>query len=256
MKKHLVVLITIALIMNVCAWTGCGNGTLSASPAQASTSEQASTPGQESADAPSTSPVQDSTSAQASTPGQDSADASTTQPEQRTKPSLIIVEDESGDYRQAAQARKTASEDTGADKISPIATETSADGPTKVPEPGQNTANTQETANTGTPAAEKEYTVMVYVVGSNLESRLGAATNDFAEMTSAGLDHDRTNLVVYAGGCKRWVSNIPNTNNSVMDMRGDGSGKVAFTSSTGDGFLITAQTQEAADMGTNGRPLG
>lgn len=32
-------------------------------------------------------------------------------------------------------------------------------------------------------------------------------------------------------------------------MRGDGSGKVAF-SSTGDGFLITAQTQEAADMGS------
>ena len=162
MKKHLVVLIPIALIMNICTWTGCGNGISTgkeAAPGQASTSEQASTPGQDSADAPSTSPEQDSTSVQASTPSQDSADASTTQPEQRTKPSLIIVEDESGDYRQAAQVRKTASEDTGADKISPIATETSADGPTKVPEPGQNTANTQETANTGTPAAEKEYTV-------------------------------------------------------------------------------------------------
>ena len=87
-------------------------------------------------------------------------------------------------------------------------------------------------------------------MGSNLESRSGAATNDLLEMTDAGLDHNRTNLVVYAGGCKRWVSNIPNTYNSVLEMRGDGSGDVAFTSSNGDGFLITAQTQEAADMGS------
>ena len=144
MKKHLV-LITIALIMNVCTWTGCGNDT----PTGKEAANEEAAPGQE------TAPGQEAT------PGQESADASTASPEQSTKPSLIIVEEESGDYRQAAKARITASEDAGDDMISPIMAETSADGPAKVSEPGQNTANTKETANSGKPAAEKEYTVMV-----------------------------------------------------------------------------------------------
>ena len=221
MKKHLAFLIIIAIIVNMCTWTGSGNDTSSGNGA--ANTETAS--------------EHDPASGHETTPDQESADGTDTSPAQPAKPSLIITEEENGDYYRAAQVRKTASEDTDASVITPITAEKTADGSPKVSETGQNTAD------------EKEYTVMVYIVGSNLESRNGAATNDLIEMTNAGLDHDRTNLVVYAGGSKRWVSNIPNTNNSVLDMRGDGFGKVAF-SSAGDGFLITAQTQEAADMGS------
>ena len=44
---------------------------------------------------------------------------------------------------------------------------------------------------------------MVYIVGSNLESRLGAATSDIEEMRDAGLDFERANLLLYTGGSRR-----------------------------------------------------
>ena len=87
-------------------------------------------------------------------------------------------------------------------------------------------------------ASGKEYTVMIYIVGSNLESRYGAATNDIREMTDAGLDYSRSNLLVYTGGSKRWTSDISNTYNSVLDLSG------------GEALEVTAQTAETADMGT------
>ena len=85
--------------------------------------------------------------------------------------------------------------------------------------------------------AVKDYTVMVYIVGSNLESRLGAATTDIGEMKQAGIDFGKTNLLVYTGGSRRWVSDIPNKYNSVLDL------------STAGGSQIIAQTKESADMG-------
>ena len=62
---------------------------------------------------------------------------------------------------------------------------------------------------------------MVYIVGSNLESRYGSATNDIEEMRQAGLDFEKNNLLVYTGGSKRWVSDIPSTSNNVLDMSRD-----------------------------------
>ena len=87
-----------------------------------------------------------------------------------------------------------------------------------------------------TPKA-KEYTIMVYIVGSNLESRLGAATSDIEEMRDAGLDFERANLLLYTGGSRRWVSDIPNDTNNVLDL------------SRGEGVRITAQTSRSANMG-------
>ena len=83
----------------------------------------------------------------------------------------------------------------------------------------------------------KDYTVMIYVVGSNLESRYGAATSDIAEMEEAGLDYDKVNLLLYTGGSRRWVSDIPNSTNSILDL------------SRADDSRIVAQTAESADMG-------
>ena len=85
--------------------------------------------------------------------------------------------------------------------------------------------------------SDKDYTIMVYVVGSNLESHYGAATNDINEMIASGLDYSKNNLLVYTGGSKRWTSDISNKCNSVINM------------ANGEELEVTAQTAETADMG-------
>ena len=85
--------------------------------------------------------------------------------------------------------------------------------------------------------SDKDYTVMVYVVGSNLESHYGAATNDINEMIASGLDYSKNNLLVYTGGSKRWTSDISNKCNSVINM------------ANGEELQVEAQTAETADMG-------
>ncbi len=68
------------------------------------------------------------------------------------------------------------------------------------------------------PAARERYTnilgggkdvvtVMVYMCGTDLESRGGMATNDLMEMTDAVLS-DNVNVIVYTGGCKKWKNSI------------------------------------------------
>lgn len=50
-------------------------------------------------------------------------------------------------------------------------------------------------------------TVMVYICGTDLESRSGMATKDITEMTKAKLS-DKVNLIIMTGGCKQWQNNI------------------------------------------------
>ncbi|MCR5795592.1 MAG: leucine-rich repeat protein [Solobacterium sp.] len=85
--------------------------------------------------------------------------------------------------------------------------------------------------------AEKEYTLMIYMVGSDLESRNGAATGDLNEIENAGIDFSRMNVIVCAGGSRRWNSAVPNTQNSVLDMSKDWDER------------IVANTKSSADMG-------
>ena len=129
------------------------------------------------------------------------------------KPSLVILEDEEdgGDYNRAAGLKAQLVE--------------------------SETSRLFDTEN-AVKAKKRSYTVMVYIVGSNLESRYGAATNDLLEMQEAGLDYDKTNLIVYTGGSKRWNSDIPTASNSVLDL------------SKADEKRIIASTSEAADMGS------
>ena len=135
-------------------------------------------------------------------------------PEQNKKPELVILGGEETDYSRAAQAKK--SEQTN---VKSGALYASKDRPK---------------------ALDKDFTVMVYIVGSNLESRYGAATNDMKEMIGADLDFDRNNLLVYTGGSKRWTSAISNTCNSVINME------------NGEELEVMAQTAETADMGAAG----
>lgn len=50
-------------------------------------------------------------------------------------------------------------------------------------------------------------TIMVYMCGTDLESRSGMATKDLQEMLNADLS-DKVNLIVYTGGCTRWQNNV------------------------------------------------
>ena len=49
-------------------------------------------------------------------------------------------------------------------------------------------------------------TIMVYMCGTDLESKYGMGTADLQEMLAATLS-DKINLIVYTGGCKQWKNN-------------------------------------------------
>ena len=70
----------------------------------------------------------------------------------------------------------------------------------------------------GGKAKEKDYTVMIYMVGSNLESVYGAASSDLSEIENADIPYDKTNVIVYTGGAARWSSGVPSVCNNCLDM--------------------------------------
>lgn len=61
-------------------------------------------------------------------------------------------------------------------------------------------------------------TLMVYLCGTDLESKSGMATNDLREMAQASLSSN-VNVLVYTGGCKQWkTSGISNTVNQIYKL--------------------------------------
>ncbi len=52
-----------------------------------------------------------------------------------------------------------------------------------------------------------EVTIMVYMCGTDLESRSGMGTSDLQEMLNADFG-DNVNLLIYTGGCSGWRNNI------------------------------------------------
>ena len=58
-------------------------------------------------------------------------------------------------------------------------------------------------------------TIMIFMCGTDLESRSGMATNDLREMASATLN-ENINIIIYTGGCKAWkVNGISNKVNQI-----------------------------------------
>ena len=56
-------------------------------------------------------------------------------------------------------------------------------------------------------SGKDEVTIMVYMCGTDLESRSGMGTSDLQEMLAADLG-DNVNLIVYTGGCNKWKNNV------------------------------------------------
>ena len=62
-------------------------------------------------------------------------------------------------------------------------------------------------------------TIMVYMCGTDLESRSGMGTADLQEMLNAKVG-DKVNLLVYTGGCKDWRNNVVSSkNNQIYQIR-------------------------------------
>ncbi|MBR2284390.1 MAG: peptidase C11 [Ruminococcus sp.] len=79
---------------------------------------------------------------------------------------------------------------------------------------------------------QDQITIMVYMCGTDLESKYGMASSDMAEMASASYG-DNINIIVYTGGCSQWkTSGISNKVNQIYQIK--------------DGKLITLES----DMGS------
>lgn len=66
---------------------------------------------------------------------------------------------------------------------------------------------------------EKELTIMVYICGSNLESRYGSATADIQEMLASGLNGSKVSLLVMAGGTRQWMGGHQAEELSVIEIK-------------------------------------
>lgn len=63
-------------------------------------------------------------------------------------------------------------------------------------------------------------TIMVYMCGTDLESRSGMGTSDLQEMLAADVA-DNVNLIVYTGGCNGWKNNvISSSRNQIYQVTG------------------------------------
>lgn len=88
-------------------------------------------------------------------------------------------------------------------------------------------------------------TIMIYMSGSNLESDSGIATADLASIVSEEIDLEKTNVLVYTGGTKKWLNNyIKADENAIYLLEEDGFTKLESydndnlgSSSTFESFL-------------------
>lgn len=76
-----------------------------------------------------------------------------------------------------------------------------------------NTGMIQRDRRTKINGSDDQFTIMVYLCGTDLESNFGAATNDILEMCAADIN-DNVNILLYTGGTSEWQNNLisPDTN--------------------------------------------
>ena len=65
-------------------------------------------------------------------------------------------------------------------------------------------------------------TIMIYVVGSNLETDLGIVTADLNSINPQRIDLDKTHVLLYTGGTEKWHNFISNEDNGLYVLEKDG----------------------------------
>ena len=69
-------------------------------------------------------------------------------------------------------------------------------------------------------------TVMIYLDGTTLESDGGIASAELAAIDPKTLDLNKTNILVYTGGTKKWYNYIKNTENAIYKLTSNGFEKI------------------------------
>ncbi|MBQ4239574.1 MAG: peptidase C11 [Oscillospiraceae bacterium] len=92
----------------------------------------------------------------------------------------------------------------------PEPTPTPTPTPTPIPTPDPTPSSTGKAREKRFKAlgnGQDTVTIMVYMCGTDLESKYGMATNDLVEMTKATIG-DNVRVIVETGGCKKWQNKI------------------------------------------------
>ena len=69
-------------------------------------------------------------------------------------------------------------------------------------------------------------TIMIYVVGSNLESKSAIVSADLAAIDPNKIDLNKTNILLYTGGTEEWHNFISNEENGLYILKQDGFSKL------------------------------
>ena len=76
-------------------------------------------------------------------------------------------------------------------------------------------------------------TVMIYMVGSDLESKYLAGTKDIDEIINSSIDYDDINILLYTGGSKKWhKDDIPNDGYGLFEINNKGLVKIEENDNT------------------------
>ncbi|MBQ0066219.1 MAG: peptidase C11 [Firmicutes bacterium] len=124
----------------------------------------------------------------------------------------------------------------------PVAQDMDFSEPTTTAQVDVNVANGARDKYTTIKGNKKDQTtIMVYMCGTDLESRSGMATNDLKEMAKAA-SSDQVNLVIYTGGCAKWqIRGISNQVNQIYQVK--------------DGQLMTLESNMGAKSMTDPNTL-
>ncbi|MBO6158352.1 MAG: peptidase C11 [Firmicutes bacterium] len=80
---------------------------------------------------------------------------------------------------------------------------------------------------------QDKVTIMVYMCGTDLESKSGMATADLSEMAAANIS-DNVNVIVYTGGCKGWRNSIiSNSVNQIYQVKNGGVSRLVENAGAG-----------------------
>ncbi len=68
----------------------------------------------------------------------------------------------------------------------------------------------------------KTRTIMIYMAGSDLESRSGIATSDISSIIGKNINLKNNNILIYSGGTKRWFNFMNPNENAIYKLTADG----------------------------------
>lgn len=89
----------------------------------------------------------------------------------------------------------------------------------------------------------KTRTIMIYISGSDLESKSGIATSDLESIDSTKIDLNTTNVLVYAGGTEKWFNNYTSSSeNNILLLTENGFEKIQSDSQRNMGDPNTFST--------------